>query len=152
MERPGVARLLVLALMAAVIALSGCGDDDDIDADAPSGLPAAGGGGALAYAIPDLPPTLDPLAARNRAALTVVRQVHEPLVELLRGPYDVGSLQPGLALTVTPSSDRTTWRVTLRPGVRFQDGAPFNAAAVCAHPAGAPGGGPTPGGGPGQRV
>jgi ABC-type oligopeptide transport system substrate-binding subunit len=105
MERPGVARLLALALTAALIALSGCGDDDDTDADAPSGLPAAGGGGPLAYALPDLPPVLDPLAASDRAELTVVRQVHEPLVELLRGPYGEGSPQPGLALTVTPSRD-----------------------------------------------
>jgi peptide/nickel transport system substrate-binding protein len=133
MERPGVARPLALALTAALIALSGCGDDDDTDADAPSGLPAAGGGGPLAYALPDLPPVLDPLAASDRAELTVVRQVHEPLVELLRGPYGEGSPQPGLALTVTPSRDRTIWTVALRPDVRFQDGTPFNAAAVLAN-------------------
>ena len=29
--------------------------------------------------------------------------------------------------------DRTTWTVTLRPNVRFQDGTPFNAAAVLAN-------------------
>jgi peptide/nickel transport system substrate-binding protein len=37
---------------------------------------------------------------------------------------------PGLALTVTPSADRTVWRARLRPGVRFQDGTPLNASAV----------------------
>jgi len=36
-------------------------------------------------------------------------------------------------LSVRPSPDRTTWSVTLRTGVRFQDGTPFNSAAVLAN-------------------
>ena len=96
-----------------------------------SRLPPAGGGGTLGYALPALPATLDPLAAQSRVAQTVTRQVYEPLIERLAGPY----VQParrsaGLALSAQPSPDRTTWTVTLRTGVRFQDGTPFNAAAV----------------------
>jgi peptide/nickel transport system substrate-binding protein len=121
---------MTLALVAALI--SGCGDSDDATATG-GGLPEAGGGGALAYALPGLPATLDPLAAEDRTALTVTRQVHEPLVSRAVAPYGGERSEPGLALTLIPSQSQTTWRVVLRPGVRFQDGSPFNAAAVLAN-------------------
>src|SRR5262249_39128258 len=41
--------------------------------------------------------------------------------------------QPGLVLSARPSADRTIWRLDLRSGVHFQDGSPFNAAAVLAN-------------------
>jgi peptide/nickel transport system substrate-binding protein len=129
--RRGAATLLAISLLGA--AAAGCGDDGGGDIGAASGLPAAGGGGGLTYALPSLPTTLDPLAAGDRAAATVTRQVHETLVGRLTGPYREGKSQPGLALAVNPSRDRTTWRVALRPGVRFQDGTPFNSAAVLAN-------------------
>jgi peptide/nickel transport system substrate-binding protein len=120
-------------LLIGLLALAGCGGSGGSGTRVSTGLPPAGGGGTLAYAVPDLPSTLDPLAARTRAELTVVRQVYEPLVERLTGPYGQGTPQPGLALEARPSRDRTTWTVTLRPNVHFQDGSPFNAAAVLAN-------------------
>jgi peptide/nickel transport system substrate-binding protein len=122
----------MLGLVLALAVLAGCGGDDDGDTGG-TGLPPAGGSGTLVYAVPGLPGTLDPLAAQGRAAQTVVRQVYEPLVETLAGPYGEAQPQSGLALSAHPSRDRTTWTVTLRPGVRFQDGSPFNAAAVLAN-------------------
>lgn len=133
MARLGAARLTALALVLALAGASGCGGDGDGGTRLGSLLPRAGGGGSLAYALPSLPSTLDPLAAQGRAALTVTRQIHEPLVERLTGPYGQAPPQPGLALNARPSPDRSTWTVTLRSGVRFQDGAPFNAAAVIAN-------------------
>jgi len=117
----------LLALL--LVALAGCGDDDDSGTQR-SQLPPAGGGGTLAYALPSLPGTLDPLAAKDRVAQTVTHQIYEPLLEQLTGPYGQSAAQPGLALSARPSPDRTTWTLTLRLGVRFQDGTPFNAAAV----------------------
>jgi hypothetical protein len=63
------------ATLAACIALvlGGCGDGGD-DTRVGGGLPSAGGGGELSYALPSLPPTLDPLAARDHAAQTVVHR------------------------------------------------------------------------------
>jgi peptide/nickel transport system substrate-binding protein len=123
---------VAFALAAALVAAPGCGGGDD-GGTTTSLLPSAGGGGTLAYAIPGLPATLDPLAAKDRAALTVTRQVHEPLIERVTGPYGASATQSGLALTAQPSPDRTVWTLTLRPGVRFQDGIPFNSAAVLAN-------------------
>jgi peptide/nickel transport system substrate-binding protein len=116
-----------------LLALAGCGDGGGSGTHHGSRLPPAGGGGTLGYALPSLPATLDPLAAQGRAGQTATRQIYEPLIERLTGPYGQSAPQPGLALSARPSGDRTTWTVTLRSGVRFQDGTPFNAVAVLAN-------------------
>jgi peptide/nickel transport system substrate-binding protein len=121
-----------LALLALALLLAGCGGGDDGEGAA-TGLPSAGGGGTLVYAVPALPATLDPLAARNRTTQTISRQVYEPLVARLSGPYGATAVRPGLALSAEPSSDSSVWTLTLRRDVRFQDGTPFNAAAVLAN-------------------
>jgi len=126
MRRLGAAAAIAAALLA------GCGDDDETTA-ASEGPPAAGGGGTLTFALPELPATIDPLEARSFSDQLVTRQLHEPLVATLSGPYEDRSRQPGLALSLTPSSDHTIWRVQLRSGVSFHDGGPFNAQAVLAN-------------------
>jgi peptide/nickel transport system substrate-binding protein len=126
-------RLRAASLAAlALIALGGCGGDGD-GSSTSSRLPPAGGGGTLTYALPSLPSTLDPLAAKARAAQTVSRQVFEPLIAAVTGPYGQSSSQQGLALSARPSADHTIWTMNLRLGVHFQDGTPFNAAAVLAN-------------------
>jgi peptide/nickel transport system substrate-binding protein len=126
-------RLAATSAALAVLVGAGCGGSGNGSARVSAGLPPAGGGGTLTYAVPALPSTLDPLAAQTRPELTVTRQVYEPLIERLTGPYVQAAPQAGLALEARPSRDRTTWTVTLRPNVRFQDGTPFNAAAVLAN-------------------
>src|SRR4051812_10527038 len=125
-------RLSIATFLLAILA-AGCGGGGEGSTRVGAGLPPAGGGGTLTYTVRALPSTVDPLAATDGAAQTVARQVYEPLVEALMAPYGQGHSQAGLALSVRPSSDRTTWSVTLRTGVRFQDGTPFNAAAVLAN-------------------
>jgi peptide/nickel transport system substrate-binding protein len=117
----------------ALLGLAGCGGGNGGTQSRNDGLPPAGGGGTLGYALPGLPSSVDPLAAQSREAQTVTRQVYEPLIERLSGPYAQAAPQPGLALSARPSRDRTTWTVTLRQDVRFQDGTPFDAAAVLAN-------------------
>jgi ABC-type transport system substrate-binding protein len=63
------------------------------------------------------------------------RQLHEPLVETLNAPFGAARSSTGIAVSVRPSHDATVWRVQLRTGVRFADGAPFNASAVLANTA-----------------
>jgi peptide/nickel transport system substrate-binding protein len=123
------ATLAVLPLLG----FAGCGGGGGATQARNDGLPPAGGGGNLGYALPSLPATLDPLAAQTRVAQTVTRQVYEPLTERLTGPYVQAAAQPGPALSARPSPARTTWTITLRTDVRFQDGMPFNAAAVVAN-------------------
>jgi ABC-type transport system substrate-binding protein len=126
-------RLAATLAVLALVALTSCGAGDGSDAQRNTRLPPAGGGGTLTWALPSLPGTLDPLAAQGRIAQTVTRQIYEPLMEQLIGPYGQSAVQPGLALSAHPSPNRTTWTLPLRLGVRFQDGTPFNAAAVLAN-------------------
>src|SRR3954451_14475473 len=109
----------------ALVAIAGCGGGDGSGTERGSRLPPAGGGGTLAYALPSLPPTLDPLAAQDRVAETATRQIYETLIARLTCPYGQTTSQPGLALSASPSRDPATWTVSVRSGIRFQDGTPF---------------------------
>lgn len=118
--------------MVAAPGLGGCGGDDAN----PAGVGAAttaGGAGTLSWALDRRPRTLDPLYARSTGDLLAARQINEPLVEELRRPFDDSRRVAGLALSARPSRDRTIWALRLRPGVRFQDGARFDASAVLAN-------------------
>src|SRR5690606_24149257 len=42
-------------------------------------------------------------------------------------------LVPALATSVTPNADGTVWTITVREGVTFHDGTPFDAAVVKAN-------------------
>ena len=121
-----------LTLLLIVGAAGGCGDEDDPSAQT-GGLPEAGGGGTLRYAVPELPSGLDPLEADTRTERLVARQVYEPLVGSSRAPYSGDLSREGLAVSITPSSTRAEWTIVLRPGIRFQDGTPLDVAALLAN-------------------
>ena len=73
-------------------------------------------------------PGFDPLkvGVYDTAALTAAAAIFDTLTTL----DDKGKPQPKLALSWTPSEDFKTWTFKLRPGVKFHDGTPFNAASV----------------------
>jgi peptide/nickel transport system substrate-binding protein len=119
------------ALAALAVAVSGCGDGTDAAGGGGAGTPAPGG--TLAIALPALPGGLDPLLATGRAEQLVCRQIFEPLVESLVGPYGDVRRLPGPALSAHPSGDATIWRVRLRRGMRFGDGSLLDASAVLAN-------------------
>jgi ABC-type transport system substrate-binding protein len=87
----------------------------------------------LRWVLAERPTTLDPLYARTAADRLAARQLHEPLVETLNAPFGAPRSSTGLARSVQPSGDATVWRVRLRSGVRFADGATFDASAVLAN-------------------
>jgi ABC-type transport system substrate-binding protein len=108
--------------------LSGCGEGAARFSSSEN--PRPGGGGALTIAIPPPGQYLDPLHADTPAALLVARQIFEPLVARQRPPYETGDSARGLALGWSHSRDYRVWAFRLRSGADFQDGEPFNAAAV----------------------
>ena len=119
------------AIAACALAAAGCGGGGD-DRARPSLTPPAhaGEGGTLAWAVAGPVRSVDPLAAESRAAQILTRQIHEPLIASLAGPFGEGRHRPGLALRARASDGDRVWTLDLRDGVRFQDGSVFDAAAV----------------------
>ncbi|KUK52254.1 MAG: ABC-type transporter, periplasmic subunit [Desulfotomaculum sp. 46_296] len=71
--------------------------------------------------------TLDPARAEDQASAGVILNIFEGLVRFAPGS---AKIQPCLAESWEVSGDGMSWTFKLRPGVAFQDGAPFNAQAV----------------------
>jgi peptide/nickel transport system substrate-binding protein len=86
--------------------------------------PATGGTVSVAYRLE--PTTLDPAQIVHRASTISMINVFETLVDL----DQEGTLLPMLAESWEVSSDGTVFTFTLREGISFHDGTPFNAEAV----------------------
>src|SRR5436190_5692455 len=119
--------LLAAPLAGFALLAAGCGGGS-AESVSGSGQPRAGG--TLTVAVPRAPASLDPLRARGGTDLLLVSQIDEPLVDRLAGPYGDVRRVPGLAISADPIAHKRIWRLRLRQGVRFQDGARFNASAV----------------------
>jgi peptide/nickel transport system substrate-binding protein len=97
----------------------------------PTSSPAAGEpqeGGTLVFAGAALAASLDPSQTSDGESFRILQQVYEPLVDLAPGTVD--ELIGVLAESYTGEPDDTTYVFTLKEGVSFHDGTPFNAEAV----------------------
>ena len=84
---------------------------------------------ALVVGIVGDPLSLDPHRATDLVSAAIVGNICEPLV---RYSADGARAEPALA-TTWASRDARRWTFTLREGVRFHDGTPFDADAVLAN-------------------
>jgi peptide/nickel transport system substrate-binding protein len=87
-------------------------------------------GGTLVFAGAADPTYLDPAIVSDGESFRVAQQIFEGLVDLKPGRSDI---RPMLAKSWSTSKDGKTWTFQLQRGVKFHDGTPFNAAAVCAN-------------------
>lgn len=78
----------------------------------------------VVVANPGEPPTLDPNLTFQGFTFLITNQIAETLVY-----KDENGFQPRLA-TAWEAVDERTWRLSLREGVTFHDGTPFDAEAV----------------------
>ena len=102
-------------------------------ATAGSNVGAALGGAAadtLIYAGAADPTYLDPALVSDGESFRVTKQIFEGLVDFKPGTTQ---LKPSLATKWGVARDGKTYTFNLRKGVRFTDGTPFNARAVCAN-------------------
>jgi peptide/nickel transport system substrate-binding protein len=74
--------------------------------------------------------SVDPHVITTRPDFDMVKNVCEPLVDLVRDTTEIG---PVLATKWSTNDTATVWTLTLRPNVVFHDGTPFNADAVRAN-------------------
>lgn len=123
--------LSVATASAGALLLAACGHSSTgaSSASGPSSSAAAGtpvAGGSLTFGVETEPTTLNPQLNGQDKARVVLRNAYENL--LSKKPD--GSYAPWLASGYTVSADEKTYTVTLRSGITFTDGAPFDAAAV----------------------
>jgi ABC-type transport system substrate-binding protein len=124
-KAPAMAGTLVAI---AVISVAGCGSQSESSLVVAGAEP--GPRGTMTIAVPSRPHDLDPLTASLPVDRLVSRQLFEPLVERLSGPFGDVRHRAGLALSVRPAAGERLWRIRLRASARFQDGAPIDASAV----------------------
>lgn len=123
-RRPGLLATTGAAL--AVVLVSGC--------TASSSGPVSGSGGSegpsLTVAVFQNPDSLDPAVT----GLVSVSQIDSAIFDTLTYKFaGDDKIYPGLATSYSISPDGKTYTFQLRKDVKFQDGTPFNAAAVKAN-------------------
>lgn len=112
-----------LAALAAGALLAGCAQGGGSAAEpATSKAPSD-----LVVALSQNPDSLDPGQSGLVGSIKVAAQIFDPLIWRFSGSTDY---EPGLATSYSVNSDSTEYTFTLRKGVTFQDGTPFNADAV----------------------
>jgi peptide/nickel transport system substrate-binding protein len=120
--------LLTLAALAAASALVLTGCTSGTGTSTSSGTPVRGG--TLTYATGDAEPTcLDPHVGGNYPQALVGSQYVEELVSKNKA----GDIIPWLATSWKEGANGLSWTFSLKKGVDFTDGTPFNAAAVVAN-------------------
>lgn len=123
--RPSRRRALVLGTAVSLLAaLAACGGDDD-----PATASGGGGGSSDGFviAIADEPSTLDPQATEDGNERAVNDNVYEAL---LGRDGETNELTPRLAAELPTQVEPTVWEFTLREGVEFTNGEPFDAEAA----------------------
>lgn len=97
---------------------------------APAAGQAAPAGGTLTFAQKDPVQTLDPA---NPGGTLTSQEIFRHIYDALMIFDENLQPQPNLAESYSVSSDGLEWTFKLRKGVKFQDGTPFNSAAVKFH-------------------
>ncbi|MFB4353170.1 ABC transporter substrate-binding protein [Microbacterium sp. LS_15] len=111
----------------AALVLSGCVASQRGDGD---GGASSDVDGTFVFAASSDPASLDPAFAQDGETFRVSRQIFEGLVGTEPGTADPAPL---LAEKWESSEDGMSHTFTLKEGVTFHDGTPFNAEAVCAN-------------------
>jgi peptide/nickel transport system substrate-binding protein len=140
MGRSGIRSFALVLAGVTVVAsgAAGCGGSSAQN-PAPSGPSAAGtgsdqpagkpvNGGKLVLGVDAEPvgfdPTTDIVPSPGSASIT------DAVFDTLTAPAKDGGYKAYLAKSITPNKDSTVWTIGLRPGLKFADGTPIDAAAV----------------------
>lgn len=111
--------LVVLVATASLLAMAACASSGGSAAPSASGSVMRIGWG-------EVPDNLDPAVSSSQTTFSLDSNIFQTLIFTTPS----GDLTPDLATSWKVSDDGLTYTFTLRQGVSFQDGTPFNAAAV----------------------
>ena len=126
-------RVRLAAAAAAVVALAAAGCSASSGSSASGSSSASAGtpkkGGTLTIIYQNEVTSLDPTATTTASAAGALPYyaIYDALFTLSAG---TGAVTPKIGQSLTPNSAQTVWTLTLRPGVKFSDGTPYDAAAV----------------------
>jgi peptide/nickel transport system substrate-binding protein len=120
---------LVLGL---VVAACGGGSKDNSSSSTTSGSSTSSAtpvkGGEMTFGLESDVASLEPGVAAQPADKVITLGIYDTLTT-----WKGGKIVPFLAKSLTPSKDLTSYDMTLRDGVTFQDGTPLNAEAIVKH-------------------
>jgi peptide/nickel transport system substrate-binding protein len=121
---------LATVVAAIALTLSACSSSSSVPATSSSTQAAANGASGGTYNLGLITPTgdIDPLTTTQVDTMFAVGLASAQLI--IESP--TGQLEPQLATSWTPSADKLSWTVTLRPGLKFDNGQPLTAADVVA--------------------
>jgi peptide/nickel transport system substrate-binding protein len=124
-------RLPVVLVASSAMILAACGSSSSSTSSSTTKPSTTVGkpkiGGTLNVELAESPDGLDPDHVPAAVDARVMRQMYANLV----AQSGDGKFVPWLATSWSSNSNASVWTFNLRHGVTFQDGAPFNAAAVC---------------------
>ncbi|MCM3884782.1 ABC transporter substrate-binding protein [Frankia sp. R82] len=127
LARPARLTLITTATVA-TLALSACGSSSGSDGGTAAGA-APKAGGTVTYAL-DVEPTCFDLQVNPQG---ITADIERGVVDSLVTVDAKGAFHPWLATSWKVAPDLKSYTFTLRDGVRFTDGTPFDAAAVKAN-------------------
>jgi peptide/nickel transport system substrate-binding protein len=125
-------RVRLAAAAAALVALAaGCSTSSGSSAsgNSPASAATPKKGGTLTIIYQNEVTSLDPTATTTAAGAGALPYyaIYDALFTLSAG---TGQVTPKIGQSLTANSAQTVWTLTLRPGVKFSDGTPYDAAAV----------------------
>ncbi|CAA9556774.1 MAG: Oligopeptide ABC transporter, periplasmic oligopeptide-binding protein OppA [uncultured Thermomicrobiales bacterium] len=124
--RRGLGLGLSIAVIGQILAIGGAAAPRR-GALAPRAQEAPTPGGTLTLGYSSEPPTMDPRVSGATHAWRLFYNIFDPLVVFDQA---TGDFLPGLATSWTMSPDGLMYTFTLREGVKFHDGTPFDGEAV----------------------
>src|ERR671916_3342173 len=113
---------------ATLLGVAGCGGGGQIQGGQQGGGGGAAGSNTFVFGRGADSVSLDPINTTDGESLRVTRQIFDGLLDFAPESTDV---IPALATEIPePEDGGRSYTFTLREGVKFHDGAPFNAEAV----------------------
>ena len=120
-----VGAVFAAALLAACTSSSGTGSSASGSSGGAASLAAAGDDGVINWAYTSDQPNWDPVVVGATSATQLLSTIYEPLFTLTPD----GTIAPALAESYKYNSAGTAVTITLKSGLKFQDGSPVNAQA-----------------------